>query len=256
VLSVHARTWLGTALAEVGRFVDGIAKCEEAIQIAESAKNAYSLMNAHLCLGTVYARRGNVDRAIPLLERSVSLCHEGNFQLSNAASALGAALTLAGRVEEAVPILQRSVEASAATGRMSNRSLYLLRLGRAQLLTRRVHEAEELAARALGTARTYRERGHEAWVLYLHGEIAGRDDAPDPATAARHYVEATALARTLGMRPLIAQCHGKLGTLRLLMGQPDQAREHLLQATTMFREMGMQLWLQQMEAETTALRGM
>jgi len=34
--------------------------------------------------------------------------------------------------------------------------------------------------RALDTARTYKERGHEAWVLYLQGEIAGRDDSPDP----------------------------------------------------------------------------
>jgi transcriptional regulator with AAA-type ATPase domain/predicted ATPase len=255
VLSVHARTWLGTALAEVGRFVDAIATCEEAIRISESAKNAYSLMNAHLGLGTVYTRRGNVDRAIPLLERSVSLCREGNFQLSNAASALGAALALAGRVEEALPILQRSVEESAATGRMSNRALYLLRLGRAQLLARRAQEAEELAVRALDTARTYKERGHEAWAHHLHGEIAARDDSPDLATAERWYVRAMALAQELDMRPLIAGCHGKLGTVHLLMGQRDQAREHVIQATTMFREMGMQFWLEQIEAETNALGG-
>jgi tetratricopeptide (TPR) repeat protein len=255
VLSVHARTWLGIALAEVGRFGDGIAKCEEAVEIAESANNAYSLMNAHLGLGTVYAHRGAADRAIPLLERSVSLAQQGNFQVSNAASALGASLTLAGRVEEALPVLQRSVEASAVKGRMSNHSLYLVRLGCAQLLARRLHEARDTAVRALETARTCRERGHEARALYLHGEIAAADDSSDPATAVKHYVQAMALAGELGMRPVVAQCHGKLGTLERLTGAPDRARAHLNRAATMFREMGMQFWLEQVDAETKALGG-
>jgi tetratricopeptide (TPR) repeat protein len=254
VLSVHARTWLGTALAEVGRFDDGLARCEEAIRIAESANNAYSLMNAHLGLGTVYVRRGVVDRAIPLLERSVALARDGNFQTSNATSALGEALTLAGRVEDALPVLHSSMEASTAKGRRSNQALYRVRLGAAQLRARRRSEAEETATRALETARRYREEGHEAWAIALHGDIAAADGA-DPGASARRYAEALALARALGMRPLIAQCLAGLGAATLRRGGRDEARRYLTEAATMFAEMDMSLWLGQTAAEVSALGG-
>jgi tetratricopeptide (TPR) repeat protein len=208
-------------------------------------------MTARLGLGTVYACRGHVERAIPLLERSMSLAQEGNFQVSNSASALGAALTLAGRAKAAVPILQRSVDESAANGRMSNRSLYLLRLGRALLGAGRLHQAEEVAARAFDTARTYGERGHEAWILYLCGEIAGSGDSRGIAAAAARYHEAMALGQRLGMRPLVARCHARLGALHRLTGERDRAGHHLSESTAMLQEMGMRFGPAEVDAEAT-----
>jgi DNA-binding NtrC family response regulator/tetratricopeptide (TPR) repeat protein len=257
VLSVHARTWLATSLAEVGRFSDGLANGTEAIEIAERAKNAFSLTNAHLGLGMVYARRGDVGPAIPLLERSLSLCRDGNFTLllPHGASALGAAFTLAGRVKEALPLLELAVDTAHTKGLMGSFSLYLARLGEAKLAARQIEEASAVARRALEAARKYKERGHEAWALYLLGEVAAAGDSAEVATAARHFGEAMAVARLLGMAPLIAQCHGQLGRLDGRIGQTDRAREHQRQAATMFGEMDMRFWREKMEdgGESTAV---
>jgi hypothetical protein len=64
-----------------------------------------------------------------------------------------------------------------------------------------------------------------------------------------YYREALALARELGMRPLIAHCHLGLGKLHRRTGNPGQAQEHLTIATAMYREMDMACWLDQAAAE-------
>jgi hypothetical protein len=70
-----------------------------------------------------------------------------------------------------------------------------------------------------------------------------------PRPTARKLVCAT----ELGMRPLLAHCHLGLGTLYRRTGKREQAHEDLTTATTMYRELDMRFWLEQAEAETTAL---
>ena len=122
-------------------------------------------------------------------------------------------------------------------------------MSEAYLLAGRMQEAVQLAGRALGLARTYKERGHEAWALRLLGEIAAHQAPPETEPAAHHYRQALALAEELGMRPLVAHCHLGLGKLYRRTGKREQAQEHLTTATTMYREMGMTYWLEQAEAE-------
>jgi len=214
VLSVHARAWLVMALSEVGRFAEGIPLGEEAIRIAVTARNPFSETTAHLALGSVHARRGDLGRALPLLERSLTLSRDGNFQLlvPHTASALGAALTQAGRVEEALPLLELALETAASKGLVGGCSFHQVRLGRGMLLARRTKEARDLAHRALEAARAHKERAHEAWALHLLGDVAARGDCPDVGTARRYYAEALAVAEALGLQPLVAQCGGLLGT--------------------------------------------
>ncbi len=214
VLSVHGRAWLAIALSDVGRFAEGITLGEEAIQIATEAKNVFSQTTAHLALGTVQARQGNVDRALPLLDRSMGLCREGNFHLlvPPVASAFGAALTKAGRLDEALPLLELSVDTAVAKGLIGGCSLYVVRLGHARLHARQIKEASELAHRALDGARRYKERSYEAMALHLLGEIAARGEAPDLAVARGHYAQALTLARALGMQPLAARCQHSLAS--------------------------------------------
>jgi tetratricopeptide (TPR) repeat protein len=214
VLSVHARAWLALTLADVGRFSDGLALAEEAVQIASDSRNAFSQTTAHHSLGGVHARRGDLDRALPPLERSVALCRDGNFRLllPPTASALGAALTQAERVEEALPLLELAVEVAVGQGLIGGSSLYQVRLGHALLLAKRGVEARELAHRALDAARKHKERGHEAWALHLLGDVAALGEPADSLAAARHYAEALALAQALGMQPLVVQCQNRLGT--------------------------------------------
>jgi tetratricopeptide (TPR) repeat protein len=220
VLSVHARAWLATTLADVGRAGDGIALAGEAVTIATDARNAFSQTTSHLALGTVLMRAGDVDQGLRVLERSVALCRDGNFLLllPYTASTLGAALTQAGRVEEALPLLELAVETAAANGLVGGASLYLIRLGHGLLRAKRGAEACELARRALDGARQLKERGHEACALQLLGAIAAHGEAPDLDAARRHYADALELARTLGMPQLAAQCEAALGALPRAQG--------------------------------------
>ena len=52
---------------------------------------------------------------------------------------------------------------------------------------------------------------------------------PDGTPAVTHYQQALALAEELGMRPLQAHCHLRLGTLYATTGQREQARAALAQ---------------------------
>jgi tetratricopeptide (TPR) repeat protein len=118
----------------------------------------------------------------------------------------------------------------------------------AYLVAGRMQEAVQLAGRALALARAQKERGHEAWALRLLGEIAAHQNPPEIEPAAHHYQQALALAKELGMCPLMAHCHRGLGTLYTATDQREQARTALAAAIAMYRAMDMTFWLPQTEA--------
>jgi tetratricopeptide (TPR) repeat protein len=122
-------------------------------------------------------------------------------------------------------------------------------LGEAHLLAGRRNDAAAFARRALDLAHRQKERGNEAWVLHLLGDIAAHADPPDPESAKGHYKQALGRADELGMRPLVAHCHFGLGKLFHRTGDRAKATEHLTTATTMYREMDMGSWLKKAEAE-------
>lgn len=123
-----------------------------------------------------------------------------------------------------------------------------LPLSKTQLLAGHLEEAQTLAEQALALARTYQERGHEAYALHLLGEIAAHRDPLETAPAEAHYRQALALAEALEMRPLQAHCHRSLGTLYATAGQRQRARAALTTAIALYRAMAMTFWLPQAEA--------
>ena len=149
--------------------------------------------------------------------------------------------------------LQQAEQRGAAMETMGGQSLRVSYVSEAYLLAGRMQEAVQLAKRALTLARAHKERGHEAWVLRLLGEVAAHQAPLEIEPAAHHYRQALALAEELGMRPLIAHCYLGLGKLYRRTGKREQAQEHLTTATTMYREMGMTYWLERAKAELQAL---
>jgi tetratricopeptide (TPR) repeat protein len=245
VLSVHSRAFLVPCLVEQGEFAQGLAIADEGVRIAESASHASSLVMALFAAGYVRMRRGDLHQAMPLFERSVSMCRA--WQIENVlplpVAGLGYGLALTGRAIEAVPLVQRVMRPLLI-------HLVFLRtvLGEIQLLAGNRDEALASARQALALARDRKERGHEAWALRLLGEIHARRDPPDTELAEGHYRESLGLAEKLGMRPLVAHCHLGLGRLTIRAGDAGNAREHLATAADMHREMGMDYWLEKAEA--------
>jgi tetratricopeptide (TPR) repeat protein len=248
--AVNSRSWLAWCYAELGMFVEGRAIGEEALRIAEATEHPASLMRASLGIGLLCLRQGDLSRALPRLERAVSICHEADLALyfPQIAPALGAAYILGGRDIDAVPLLTQAMQQSMTTGIVYCQTLCCLSLGEAHLLAGRFQDAQALAERAQTLARERQERGDQAYALRLLGDIAARHEPPDIVQAEAHYQQALALAEGLGMRPLQAHCHRSLGTLYSQTGRAALARAALSCAIAMYRAMNMIFWLPIAEA--------
>jgi class 3 adenylate cyclase/tetratricopeptide (TPR) repeat protein len=247
--AVNARAWLAQCLAELGEFSQGIALGDEAIQIAEAVDHPFSLISAYQHLGDLYLYKGDIEKAIQVLQRSLALCQAAEIRLllGFSASELGYAYALAGRVGEALPLLEQGVEAAASSLSLIH-AFAVTQSGEAYLLASRVQDARALAARALTLARERKQRGVEAWALRLLGEITTRAGPPEVEQAEAYYRQALALANELGMRPLVAHCHLGLGTLYHKLGRDQQAQAEMTTAAEMYRTMEMTYWLEKADA--------
>jgi tetratricopeptide (TPR) repeat protein len=257
VPAVISRAWLAWSLAELGELAAGMAPGEEALQMAEAAGHPYSRLTACYSLGLLYLRRGDLARAIPVLEQGLEVCNAwGLHALSfdGVASFLGAAYVLAGRVAEALPLLERVVRQTDTMGIVFDHVLGVIPLGEGYLRAGRIEDALQQAQHAVKVCRQHHQRGYEAWALRLLGEVATRCHPPEVAQATGHYQQALTLAEELGMRPHQAHCHRGLGTLYAATGQREQARAALSTAIAMYQSMEMTFWLPETEAMLAQVR--
>ena len=168
------------------------------------------------------------------------------------ASSLGHAYLHCGRVSEGIALLEEAVKQGVRTGQTIEEALQTAWLSEGYLLAGRTEDAIQLAQRALDLSRTHKERGNEAWVLRLLGEIASRHDPPDVEKAEPHYSRLlhlrrnSACVRSSRIATLVWEnCIGER--------EPQQAKEHLTTGVAMMREMEMGLWLEKAEAELKEL---
>jgi class 3 adenylate cyclase/DNA-binding winged helix-turn-helix (wHTH) protein/tetratricopeptide (TPR) repeat protein len=246
---VH-RALIAGSLAELGAFAEGIARGEEGISIAEAADHPYSRALAYSNVGYLYLRKGELQKAISVLEGGLELCQVANFAsvLGRFAAHLGYGYALSGRIAEALPLLEQAVGRAATPGNLPRHSLFVACLSEGYLLAGRMEEAITQAQYALALARAQKGRGFEAWALRLLGEIAAHRNPPEIEQAEDHYRQALVLSDKLGMRPLQAHCHCGLGTLYTKTGRQEQARTELCTAIELYRAMEMTFWLPQAEA--------
>ncbi len=240
--SVLSLTFLAICLASVGRFSEGEVHAAEGVRIAESVDHLFGRIAADASAGFVSLVKGEADKAIPVLERALHLCQTAEVRLwvPAVASALGHAYTLSGRAAEAVPLLEQAVEQSASMNLLLIESNRVARLAEAYLLTCRTEKAIDFARRALELSLRQHERGNQAYILRVQGEIAARQDPPDAASAEVHFGQAIALAEALGMRPLLAQCHSGLARMYQRTGNEQKAEGHRSAASVLLREMGLE----------------
>src|SRR5262245_32409583 len=235
--------------AALGTFTEGHILGEEGLRIAEAGAHLASLMSAYYGNSLLALRQGHLPRALPRLERAVSLCQDAELPLffPIIAAALGEAYTLDGRSDAAVPLLTQAMEQATARAIRLYQALCHLSLGEAQMLAGHLEDAHALAERALALTRAHQERGCQAYALRLLGDIAARREPPESVPAEASYRQALALAEELGMRPLQAHCHRGLGTLYAAPGQREQARAELATAISLYRAMEMTFWLPETE---------
>jgi len=184
--AVISRAYLAVCHAELGTFAEGSVLGDEGLQIAETVAHPASLMVASWGIGRLSLRQGDLTRALPRLERAMGICQDMDLPswFPWMAAALGAAYALDGRGADAVPLLTQATAQATAIDNVMNCSLSL---GEAQVLAGRLEEAQTLAERILTLTREHQERGTEAYVLRLLGEIAARREPPEHGPAEAYY---------------------------------------------------------------------
>jgi tetratricopeptide (TPR) repeat protein len=248
--SVMSQTMLVSCLADLGAFDEGTTRGEEAVRMAEAGDHPFSLTQAYFALGSLYLRKGDLAKAISVLERGLGVCQIANIQtwFPTVAATLGYAFTLADRVAEALPLLQQAAAQDPSRGITAAHARWVAYLSEAYLLTGRRDEATGLARSALAFARDLKARGNEAYALWLLGEIHTHQASLEVEAAEGAYRQALAVAEELGMRPLLAHCHLGLGTLYTKVGRRAPARAALSTAIELFQAMEMTFWLPRAEA--------
>jgi tetratricopeptide (TPR) repeat protein len=246
IASVRDRLWLLQCCVELGAFAEGITYGEEAARIAEAAGHLTSAVMTQDRLGLLAFRQGDLQHAIVRLEHALTQCRTTDIPLylPGIMATLGLAYVRSGQVTEALHLLDQ-VEVRQTTGGGGDR--IMLHLGEGYLLAGRETDAHRLAGRLLALARDRKERGNQAWALWLLGKVAGQRQPSDTVQAEAHYQQALALAEELGMRPLQAHCHSGLGTMYTTTGHGEQAHPELSAAIALYRDMDMTFWLTQME---------
>ncbi|HKW93251.1 MAG TPA: adenylate/guanylate cyclase domain-containing protein, partial [Methylomirabilota bacterium] len=116
--SVYSRTCLASALAEMGELEEAEHVAADGLRIADEMGHRFSLIYAHLGVGTVHLVRGDHAAAIAVLERALALCREGQIPLlaSMAALALTSAYVEGGRAADALGALKEIGGVGAAIG--------------------------------------------------------------------------------------------------------------------------------------------
>ncbi|HSF03315.1 MAG TPA: hypothetical protein VLA62_09900, partial [Solirubrobacterales bacterium] len=164
--------WLAFTLADLGEFNLAQTYLEKAQRVAEASRLAYGEAIAWTLAGLVSLRRGDVQRAVPPLERSLAACRERHLAvgLPIPSSVLGLAFARLGRFDAALPLLEDGVRLSEQLGIKAYLAHWATHLGEGLYLAGKTEGARAIARKALELAHAHKERGHDAWAHWLLGE--------------------------------------------------------------------------------------
>jgi class 3 adenylate cyclase/tetratricopeptide (TPR) repeat protein len=244
---VSLSAWRSEAHAALGDFQLAFVSAQEALQVATEIHHPTSLAVANRFLGYVYSLRGQIETALPFLERALAIAMEHElFQATIFSSAyLAHVLLLLGERKRGLECLAQALEKSTWPVR-ANWNGFGSVTASAYLVAGCLDEARAEIRQGLTAVAERNARGYRAPLLRLEAEVLVQQD---PTAAHARLEEARALAAELEMRPEIAHCHLGLGKLYRRTGKREQAQEHLTTATTMYREMGMTYWLEKAQRE-------
>ena len=248
---VSLSAWRSEAHAAVGDFQQAFVSAREALRVATDIHHPTSLAVANRYLGYVHSLRGQMETALPFLERALAIAKEHElFQATIFTSAyLAYALVLLGERERGLECLAQALKRSS--GGITPRWWHFGTVTASAYLAAGCPEEARTEIRLGLAAATERNAwGYRATWLRLEAEVLAQRD---PGGARDRLEEALSLALEMGMHPEVAHCHLSLAKLYQSIGMREQATKHLSPATTMYREMEMRFWLEQAEAEMREL---
>jgi len=218
------RCWLIWALSRLGLTSEVNEVIVEVLKAAAAVDQPLSQTVARHSCGFALVNGDRIDEALPHLEAALSLCRRWRLLawFNDIASCLGYAYARANRGDEGLELLEEAVRQSRSLGVMSGHAMEVAWLAEAQLITNSVEDAAANARAAVALARQYRERGNEAYALWLLGRIGLQGEPVDHSGIEQLVRAALDVAGGSGMQPLITKCHGVLTKLQQRLGDSHE----------------------------------
>ena len=250
VVFVVCRAWLARCFAQLGKFSEGVSYGDGAIETALESNHPYSIVYAYYGLGVLFFIKGDFDKAAEAFARGLEVCKSADIPVQRplVTSGLGSAYAFLGRCDEALQLLDRAVQDTAWSQRMGGQALRMAWVSAGYMLAGRLEAAEVFAKRGLELSGESEDRGSQAWLLCILGNLAFRRSPLNAELAGSNYATALSLAKELGMRPLQAHCHLALGDAYAQVNEFSKAHCELLAAVELYRVMSMPFWLSRAEA--------
>ena len=112
IVSVGTRHQRGVCLGELGELAQGIGWAQEAVHIAETAGHSHSLTAAYSALSYLHLVKGDLEKALTLLDRSLQICRTAHLDmwLSWPQAQLGYAYAAFTPSAEALPLLEEAAK--------------------------------------------------------------------------------------------------------------------------------------------------
>ena len=235
---------LGTIYAFRGEFDKAAALLERAEKL--SSTGAFDVLVVQYHLNRSLLHRGDAATSLPLLIGSVRYATEAGlkFGLPWLRALLGYAQWLSGNSAEAILLLRQAFAESDALRLPYVTTFATVYLAEA-LLSGEPEEALEMAQAALTLARASGYRVEETELLRIEAMALAGVNGRDAEARAN---ESLALARNLGMRPDEAHALRVLGDVQAGNGQNSAARASHDRARAIYAALGMKYWLERATA--------
>ncbi len=220
VLAALTRMWAIWCAAEQGRFEEVMPLVAEAQSVLSSDDAPFAQILAGIGTGLFWLRYGDLQMAAETLQSVLPLTEMTPTRawFPPVASPLGLALVRLGRADAALALLQRAVEETPYRDGVGC-CLRLVHLGECYLALDRPDEALAAVLDGLRLAEQTREMAANAYALTAQAKclLSIHRDREAELTLGK----ALALARNLGMAPLIADCEALSSTTKLICVSPQ-----------------------------------
>jgi class 3 adenylate cyclase/tetratricopeptide (TPR) repeat protein len=239
--SIISLSLVTVAETQLGEREAALAAARECQAIASESQRPFDLGIACWAEGSALLRLGDVDAALPVLERGLGLCQSENTRILHPVMApwLAYALALSGRHEEAGALAEQ------AWRRLGPGNLFWMHIwafapiGWTFLELGLADEALIVAEHMGSYATTHCLDAVATEGLRIKSQALLRQGAGDSDAAEAYFRHAIDASEARGMQPEAAHSHAGLSKLLAACGRTDEADDHMSRARALFRAAGM-----------------
>jgi TOMM system kinase/cyclase fusion protein len=222
---VICRAWNAFALWCLGYPEQALARCNEALELAQALAHPNTLPFALSIAGILHHARRDAQATRETAEAAIALSTDQGFTFWAAFATMlrGWAQSSLGQAREGLALIHQGLAAWEATGARVERPLWLALLAEACAKTGATEEGLAVLAEGLAVAREHGIHFHDAELLRLRGELLLSRAEPDIRPAEDAFKAAIEVARRQLATSLELRAATSLGQLQQAEGRAAEA---------------------------------